>query len=80
MLVGLHALDGAEVEHLAGVHHGHREIQRLLVVHAAQKDGHTHCGHLVVWYLALGVALHHEVDLLGAELAAVALGGDEVCH
>ena len=48
MLVDLHALDSAQVQHLSASDHGLRECQRLRTCHAAYANGHQPGCHLVV--------------------------------
>src|SRR3989449_2402531 len=72
------ASEAREVEALARADHRRRQRRRLLRVHAAPDHGHTERRHLVIGDVALRVALHERVDLLGGQFAAVALSFDEL--
>ena len=80
MLIGLDAVYGAEVESLTRIHHGHGEVERFPVAHAAENDGHAHRGHLIIGDLSAGIALYHEIYFFGAQFAAVAFLYDEIIH
>ena len=80
VLVRLDAGDAGEVDRLAAVEHGEREIERLAPVHAAKIDRHRHGGHLIVRHGAVDKAADHPLNLLGCQLAAVAFFHDQVVH
>src|SRR6185503_11540234 len=72
------ATKAREIEALAGADHARGQRRRLFRIHAAPDDRHEEGRHLVVRYLAPGVALDEVVDLLGGELSTVALSLDEL--
>ena len=67
-----------EVERRAAADERVRQRERLLGRQAAEVDGHAERGELVVGDLAARVAEHELADLLGVELAAVALALDQL--
>ena len=67
-----------EVHPLAGGDHRGGPAGDLARGHAVEQDRHGERGHLLVGDRAAGVGVDHPVDLLVGELAAVALGADDV--
>ena len=80
VLVGLDARDGAQVQRLSGVHHRQREIQRLAAGHPSPHYGHQQGAGLVVGYAPVHDAFDEKLYLLTAQLSAVALFANYICH
>src|SRR5205807_115234 len=78
VLADLDALDVAQVQHLAALHQGVRQSERLGARHAARANGHQPGGHLVVGNRPGQVAVEQEADLVFAVLRTVALPGDDL--
>ncbi len=69
-----------EVNLRTRLHHMEGELAGLLVIHAAQKDGHKERRGLVVRNRARRVARYEKANLLVGERAAIALFLDDVVH
>ena len=62
------------------MHHGIGQKGGLLLVHAAEIDGHGKGAGLIIWDLAAGVSLHEEFDFFFAKAIAIALRLYNVYH
>ena len=69
---------GVQVERVAAPHHRVGERERLRRREPAEEHRHAEGGHLVVGHLVARVAEHELRDLVGVELAAVALALDQL--
>ena len=80
MLVDGLVAEAAEVDGVAGMHHGVGQHGRLMVGHALVEDGHGEGGHLIVGNGAVRKAPDDEADLVVGQDAAVTLLFNEIDH
>ena len=78
VLVGGGFAQRREVHALAGGDHRGGPTGDLVAVHAVEQDRHRQRRHLLVGHHPVGVGPDHPVDLVVAEPAAVAFGGDDL--
>ena len=78
MLVHLDAGNGGKVRRFTGSQHALGQAADFAVGHARIEHGHEKRGHLVVRYLAGGVAIHQKFNFLRGQLGPVALALDQV--
>jgi len=67
-----------EIQHIAGMGHRQRQVDRLPAAHALQVDGHQPGSRLVIRQVVAGVGAHKPPDFLCGQLAAVALAGNHI--
>jgi hypothetical protein len=78
VLVGGGLVEAREVETFAARDHRRGELADLVGRHAVEEHRHRECRHLLVGDVAARVGVDEPADLVGGELAAVALAVDEV--
>ena len=66
VLVQLHTRQVAEIHDIARMHHGHRQLGRLLITHSALQNGHHHTRHLIIGNVAFDKSVHHELNFFPA--------------
>src|SRR6185312_12629269 len=78
VLVDLRPGDIGEVQALPGVDHGLGPAVQLTSIQPAEQHRHGERGHLLIGNLVCGIRGDQPVDLRITQLAAVALGADQV--
>src|ERR1700694_4294255 len=78
MLVDLHAIDAAQVEHVAARAHCARQWKRLGPSHSSDAHRHQPRRHLIVGNVPTQVAGQKKIDLLVRMLATIALAADDL--
>ncbi len=70
--------DTRELHGLTRGDHGACKLDRFVYRHASKVDGHQPGGHLIVRHVTANVGVDKRVNVVGTQLAAVSLFGDDI--